>query len=222
MPISFDQLIKGTISTKTRKSDIIVNYMIDRINNTNESVNNDLYSDYSQAIKRIMHYSNSVNPLAYSSKDISGNKKAQPDLKCSLLEDTIEGSKCLFNGSFAPDMPVGTQSYMFIYNSEDDYTNYDEGWSTNNFYIHVILPQPYDTMTDLETGLTIKKGSAISNILADLFDGRVIDDPKYSAYVGNTKLKLTRRTYTRLANTGNAVLYTLFFKAKSLDSRVRI
>lgn len=195
----------NTYSTKLRKDLYIFNYLIDLINND-------------QQLKRLFRYM-TAEPLAKKSKNLSGEVKIQPDLIEKLDKKNTEGNKILFNGAFNPDMQIESQTYCFIHNNGSTFAVKKEGWNTSYFTMEIIIPEDYNTIIDIDTKMEIPRGEAICIILADLLDGKYINDKNYIPYTGNREFSLTDRHQSRLSKTSDGIVYTMIFKSDKIDFR---
>lgn len=219
--LNLNQNTNNTVSMKLRRNSLITNYIINDINGygKRKDINEQTrYENISQMIKRYMVY-NTTNPLASKSKDANGKYVVQNDITQDL---TTKGSsaKSLYNGSFSEDTPTSDQNYIFVYNTSNSYRKSADGWATMHFNISVIIPDLYDNVVDIESGLNIKKGDAISLLINDLLDEYTIDNEDYSTYIGNVTFNLIGSNISRLSNAGSNVIYTLGYEVVSTGYRV--
>lgn len=197
-----------------RKGSLITNYMIDRINNDEV---------YSQIIKRLFRYM-TVDPIAMKSVNYNDDEVLQPNLKDGLMEHTTEGTQsdeedsygvkittnpCMFNKSFNQNMKISEQCFLFIHNYRNKPTHEDRG----EIYVRIdiVVPDKYDDIYDFDSGMTIKRGSAMSFVIDDLFNNRTITDEKFSNYLGNIKFQLQDYGSVRLTKTNDGIVYSLLY-----------
>lgn len=197
-----------------RKGSLITNYMIDRIEND---------ENYSQIIKRLFRYM-TVDPIAKKSLTYKGEDIIQPDLKDSLMSYTTEGTQsdlvdkegkiittkpCLFNKSFNQEMKISEQCFIFVHNYRNRPLQDERGEIFVR--IDVVIPDKYDDIYDFDSGMTIKRGMAISFIIDDMLNNRTISDKKFSEYLGNIKFNLYDTYNARLTKTSDGIVYSLLY-----------
>lgn len=202
-----------------RKASLIINYMIEKI---------DTDEEYSQIIKRLCRYM-TKDPLALKSTYVNAKGEEvlqkQLDLKDSLLISSSEGTKLerkiddkvsvvypkpvLCNGSFNQEMKTIDQCYVFVHNYRN-VPGYREMGSIH-VRIDIIIPDKYDDIIDLESGLMVKRGDVLCFLINDLFNQRTIKNETFSKYLGNLKFKLYENYISRLTKTGDGVVYSLLY-----------
>lgn len=199
-----------------RKGSLIVNYIIDKIERD---------SSYAQVLRRLLRYM-TINPLGAKSLDYSNNEIIQEDLKDSLLNYSYEGTlvkhiddngkviksksePCLYNGMFSQDMKIIDQCFVFIHNYRNKPIKKDNGLIYVR--IDIIIPDKYDNILDIDSGLTVKRGQVIAFLIDDLINKKEIKDEFYADYLGNLSLNLLDNSNTRLTKTSDGVVYSLIY-----------
>lgn len=208
-----------------RKGCIVTNYILDKIDND---------ENYAQVIRRLCRYM-TVDPLAMKSKDYAGNLVEQPDLKDSLLIATTEGTffnyvdengaeqqfkskQCLFNESFDQGMKRSDQCFVFVHNYRNKPTSQSDG--EIDVRIDVVIPNKYDEINDFDTGMKIKRGGAIAILIDDMLNHRVIEDEKYSKYLGNIEFEFLDFGSVRLTKTSDGIVYSLIYRLRTARGEI--
>lgn len=173
MATRFNMIKDATYSQKFRRITAIRKYMIDAIDNDQES-------------KRLMRYLTST-PLSKKGVTYDGNLIDQPDLTTSLTVDTDEGEVCLFTGIFDPDMETIYKNYIFIQHY-DTYT-YDDTMQTSNFYIYILVDIKYNSLKNYGE----ERIYALADRMAQLFDNHTIENDDLVDEIGNIKFKIKGR-----------------------------
>ena len=204
---------KLTKSQKIKRSDNIINMIAEMIDNN-------------QYIKRFMRYY-TKNPLANRIEDNRGETIKQPDLKDSLMENTLEvkspnsnknpiSKRCLFTWGFNDDINIDEQNYIFIENTNINFDNYNK---TATMYLNISILIP-DIYLELKSDDNIIRRN---KIIADTIDnmlGEYTVDNKYSKLLGNIQFELTNYTEGRLAKNSNKIMSILTYKTTYSTSRV--
>lgn len=206
-----------THSIFLRKGSIVCDYVINKIDKEPET---------SQSIRRLCRYM-TKDPLSTKSVDSAGNKVLQSDLVDSLREHTKEGNinetkhiptPCLINGSFDMNMKTIEQCYIFVHNHVNKYNGNDMG--DTYIRIDIIIPDRYDNIIDPESEFEFKRGDALCFLIDDMLNEHIIEDEKYSKYIGNLKFEFCGNTKERLTKSTDGIIYSLTYKLASGKGRV--
>lgn len=202
-----------TTSQKLKRSDYIVNMVIEKIDNN-------------QYIKRFMRY-NSDNPLM--KKYIKDDKTIlQPNLKNSLTIDTNEikdinkkptlNRRCLYRWGFNSKIETNEQNYIFVENHQITFNNINK-MATMFLNISIIIPDVYLELKDNESDFKITRNRIIAHTIDNMLDEYTVDN-EFSEQLGNIKFQLTDYSESRLSRDSNKIISTLVYKCSYYCDRV--
>lgn len=191
----------GTSSNKLNKSSLIVAMICETINNN-------------QDIKRLLYYQ-SLNPLSPLGKYYDGNKKSQPNIDFSLLEETSNSKQLIFDEIFNPLMTIEESNCVYI---SDIGGRLDDSVGSIGIEINIVVPYQRNKMMSLGE----KRTHLIASKIADLFDMITVDKklfPDYVSDLGNVQFELTDYSYGRVAQKSTMVCFNMQFEVSILTLR---
>lgn len=171
--------------------------------------------DNNQNIKRYMRYATPL-PLSLRSETYDKKLKEQPDLNQSLLIDSNEGIRCLYN-CFALDQDDYTTPYIFIYpsNSNEIVT----GTARCVFTVVIIINAKYEQLKNYGE----LRSFMIAEEIAKCIDEIAIENSD-SVYpdIGNVRFHIPPIfSYTRLTKSSSTLQLTFNIVTTYNCGRVR-